>query len=828
MKRLAAISALVLMGPLLRGQDAVSPDAAGVRSAEEAIAAKLPEVAIEKLHAVLRPGATIDEGLRQRAEEDLTQATLESGDMDGVLTRLEYPANDQERVWKAEAFAALGRWPDAERMYAQVATDGPSDLQESAGIGDAEALHALGMMPEALAVLSRIAEHSNSALVRLRLAEMYLETRQLQPAKKLLAAVKPNSPLESKWRLYIEGRIYLAEDQAAPALQDFDELVKDPRGLTEELHAAATVGLTEARAALNGLEAADNEIEDYIYHYPDSAYLEDMFRRLDRIYASEERPSEAELIHWASKDPPRRAALGQYYLGKTLQRQPKEDEKAIRAYTEFVQRYPKHALAFDAWMQLGQLYLKTNKVASAIQAFEGAMRSSNDPRDRAQAEIATGNAHFAQGDFLLATESFHDAAQRGPDYWLQSTYDDALAWLNVPNYDKFLEDYTELSARYPEKEQRRDLLLEKGLLQARSRNAQAATTLESFIRDFPENRRVPEARLAMAELIYVDGDTAMASNLLQAAYESGPSDQSKEQADYLAIFIADAAANRNEDQVIKLGQQFLASYPTSALRAQVRMKLGQVYFRREDFANAQTQFETLAQDNPADPLADQALILAGQSSVSAMSTGGVQHALTLFSQVAKGTGPLKLYARQEQALLEVRQGHPKDAVIIYDDILRSNPDTQLRLAALCGKADCLVATESGTSTATSPAASTNEACEAAIALYDLVVADPEVTTAWRNEALFKKARCLTRQGLPDAALVALYDVLNGGGKIAKPEPEFAWYEKAGFEAASTLENKAQWPGAISVLEKVSQAGGPRSAEAKKHAEQLRLDHFVWD
>jgi len=43
-----------------------------------------------------------------------------------------------------------------------------------------------------------------------------------------------------------------------------------------------------------------------------------------------------------------------------------------------------------------------------------------------------------------------------------------------------------------------------------------------------------------------------------------------------------------------------------------------------------------------------------------------------------------------------------------------------------------------------------------------------------------------------------------------------------------LEARAQWPGAISILEKVAQAGGPRSAEARKRADQLRLEHFVWD
>jgi tetratricopeptide (TPR) repeat protein len=269
------------------------------------------------------------------------------------------------------------------------------------------------------------------------------------------------------------------------------------------------------------------------------------------------------------------------------------------------------------------------------------------------------------------------------------------------------------------------------------------------------------------------------------------------------------------------------------------MKLGQLYFAREDFANAQTQFETLADESPNDPLADKALILAGESAVRGMSTDGIKHALTLFQEVAEGTGPLRLYARQEQALLKAQTGRYDEAVLIYEDILRSNPDTPLRLAALCGKADCLVAGASAPGAAPSPSPAANAAPGAspapanapfttAVHLYDQVAADPDATAPWRDQALYKKGRCLSKQGLNDQALAAYYDVLNPPSGAAGQPPDFFWFEKAGYDAAAMLEAKAQWPGAISILEKVAEAGGPRSAEARKSADQLRLEHFVWN
>ncbi len=118
---------------------------------------------------------------------------------------------------------------------------------------------------------------------------------------------------------------------------------------------------------------------------------------------------------------------------------------------------------------------------------------------------------------------------------------------------------------------------------------------------------------------------------------------------------------------------------------------------------------------------------------------------------------------------------------------------------------------------------------AAIALYDQIAADPEAAPSWRDQALYKKAKCLDREGSADAALAALYDVLDAhAGAAAHQEPDFFWFEKAGNDAAAMLEARAQWKGAISILDKLVQAGGPGAGEAKKRAEQLRLEHFVWD
>jgi tetratricopeptide (TPR) repeat protein len=360
--------ALVLLWALPAHGQSADP---AITAAEQAMAAHLPEVAVEKLN-VLLSGTTLDDTQHARAQDDLTTG--------------------QERFVKAEALAALGQWADALPLYAAAANDataaanGSAGLQQAATLGHAEALHALDRNMEARALLALLASHSSSPLVQLRLAELDVENADLDSARALLNRCKPATPLEGRWFQYVQGRLYLAEQQDAPALESFQDLLNNPSGLTPALHAGATVGLTEARIALNGLEAADNVLEDFIWQHPDSPYLEEMFRRLDHIYGAEESPSDSELQHWSTQPPARRAALAQYYQAHSLQDQDRR-EKAIHAYTEFVQRYPTHPLAFEAWMQLGNLYLDKASIPQAINAFDSAMRFSADDLQRARAAI---------------------------------------------------------------------------------------------------------------------------------------------------------------------------------------------------------------------------------------------------------------------------------------------------------------------------------------------------------------------------------------------------------------------------------------------------------
>lgn len=792
-------------------------DPALLVEARQARAEAIPQVAIQKLRTLLKAG-DLAEDVKRTANYELAAALLASEELEeaeAVVQPLAEAGDPASRLLQAQILAEGGRWEDALPIYQSLSKSAAVD--EAAQLGVVECFQALGRLHHATSALEKFtAAYPANIGARLRLASLWIDQKKAGQAEAILKSVSVQSGTDEKWKRYLEGRILLAQDQAAPAMAIFDELQQSPTDLTESLFFGAMLGSTEARAVLNGFETADNVLERFISRNGESAYLEEAFRRLDEIYEQEDRPSDNELKKWAQKTPPRRAALAQYYLARMYRRVHKTD-KAIATLDSFTQSHPDSALLNSAYLLQADLYLEKGNMNSALRALDEAMRRAKSDEGRAEIELRTALVHYRQGESLLAENSFHRAAQGSEKLKLNATFDAALAALNRRNYESFFKDYRDLSSLAPNSTLRSDLVLEEGFAQARFGDPRAGDTIELFLHHFPKHPRQNEARVALAELALADGDKAGASRYLQVV-NNAPSDaDTAERAAYLAVFVADGETPPNAPKVIELSRKFLHDFPHSTYLPEVQMKLGQTYFSTGDHANAETQFTLLARGNPNSPYTETALFLAGQAATKWLDAGAVDRALRLFDEVVKRDGPLKLYARQQQAIVQTRLGKEDEAVTIYDAILSAQPaaDAELRFAAMCGKGDSL--REMGRKI---PAQ-----YDAAVAVYDSLAKMPDVTPAWRNQALYKKGLALQQLGREPEALTAYYDVLD---KTVAEGREFFWFYKAGFDAAHLFEQEENWKAAIGVYQKMTKIDGPRAAEAKARLSQLRLEKFIWD
>ncbi len=358
--------------------------------------------------------------------------------------------------------------------------------------------------------------------------------------------------------------------------------------------------------------------------------------------------------------------------------------------------------------------------------------------------------------------------------------------------------------------------LEDGLARAANGDKKATQTLREFVRDFPKNPRVSEAWVALAELAFhaVPPRLDDARKNLARAAEAQPTAAAAERADYLMIWIEDLAEG-NDAKVIELAGRFLQRHPDSPFGPDVRMKLAETYYRRQDFPNAQTQFEILAERNPAGGLTEKALFFAAESAMSSMGANSLDRAIVLFDRVVQLNGELKWAARNEQAVIERKLGKPQDALSLYDEVLKGDARPTEKREALCGKGDIFF--EKGGS----------ENYRRAIEAYDQLASENEAPIHWRNQALFKKGVCLEKDGDRAGALATFYQVLENEARPDRRR-ELFWFYKAGFNAARLLEDEAKWESAVAVYQKLASAGGSRSEEAKTRLNRLRLEHFLWE
>ena len=788
-----------------------------LEEARQARAESIPEVAIQKVGAFLA-APDLSPEQRQAGTRELTAALLDAGQIDDALAAIQPLASGGDpdaRLLQARGFAAAGKWADAEPIY-RALSEAPNAPSEAA-MGRAESLQALNRSSEAAQALESFrTAHPEDGGVSLRLANLLMEMGETKRAGAALAAVRKLPPGDEKWRRYLEARLLLSENQPAAALAIFEELRGDPSQASEALLFGAVLGSSAAHAALNGSDAADSVLQRFIRDDPDSRFLEAAFRQLDVIYAQQKHPSEAELKKWVQKPPPRRAALALYYLARAQVRARKLD-RAAATLDQFAQNYPDNPLNAAVNLMRTDLFLQRGDLAGAVSALDAAMRHAGSDAQRAEIEMRTGLVQDRQDEALLAHDSFWRAAKWPGRLRMDATYDAALEALRMKNYERFFADFRALGSAFHDTPLLSDLELEEGLAQARAGDARATDTLDLFLRHYPKHPRQSEARLALADLAFFSGDSAGATRLLKVANETAPSPATAESAAYLAIFLADKKTPRADEQVIALGDRFLQEHPNSPHAPEVRMKLGQVHFRNNHFPNAETEFTLLAQENPGGAYAEPALFLAGRSAMKTLNPGSIDRALTLFDQVVKRGGPLKLYALQQQASIKHSLGNESETITIYDNILAAQapPEPELRFASLCGKGDSLIILGRG-----DPAQ-----LEAAIAVFDQLAAQPDVTPEWRNQALYKKGKALEQLSRRSEAITAYYDVLDKSGNDGR---EFFWYYKAGFDAATLFTQQNQWKSAIGIYEKIGRLEGPRAAEARALAKKIRLERFIWD
>jgi len=712
--------------------------------------------------------------------------------------------------------ARSDREAEALSLYRQVAADSHSTFRTDAQFGAAEMLRALGRIDEALQNFSKLFRDSKWGVrAQLRAAELYLDKSDGLNARRLLEELQPATTPEKRERHFLRGRLEGVLNRPDHAITIFQSLLKNPEGTSHQTLTAALFALADAHLELKTPETGDDALENFIEHRPGDVDLARVFAKLDELYRAERKPSRAELERWTRDPAQPRRAFAQWYLARFDLRLGRRD-RALEYFSALRRTHPQLPALAPAFLEVAKLKLDDRDYHEALAMLNEARALRPEPAVLDRVNLLAGEIRYRAKQFDSAIADFERIGQSNSPLASAAIFNAALGWLQKGDEVKFLANAEEFGKKTRDEKSALNLRLEASLMEAGKGESRAADSLRAFLREFPDSERAAEAWEALAELAFHANPPRVeeARKDLGRVTESKPTALAQERAEYLLIWLEDTTPG-NDAKVIALAKKFIQEHESSDLVGSMRLKLGEIYYRTEDFANAETQFELLFEQSPNGPFTERALFFAGEAAMASMAAQSLDRAIELFDRVVRLNGELKWAARNEQAVIERKLGKPQDALALYEEVLNGTARPTEKREALCGKGDVFFEL----------ASSDPQNYQRAIDAYDKLAADRDVSAHWRNQALFKKGLCLEKKADRGGALASFYTVLDEGMRPERPH-EFFWFYKAGFNAGQLLEADAKWESAAAVYEKLVAAGGTRSDEAKQRLDRLRLEHFL--
>lgn len=776
---------------LLTGSLALAADSAlelaRISLAKGWTSAVLFELSPEKIAALPNEAQTEARLLRARAQ-------LESGHPVEARMTLQ----DERVASDPRTQSVLGDCYFAERNFAaaQVAY---ATAGSEAALGEARSWRALGQETPAVKLLSAIPlESPNGREAALELASIWLEKQNDGALRKWIPQMAGAFPSNDPRLEYLRGVLDLRQGELDSAREFLSEAAKDDG----ETGALAVIALSQVEVASGDPAGAEDVLEDYLRRTQGSRLSLRVLENLDALYERRGTSLSSDLRTVVEdRSNPIRARMALYFLARNEVRLGRLDS-AKRAYEKFLAEPTGVDLQERAAEEYANLLIQDREFEKAVMVLQTPAISSTG---RIRLKIA--EAWARQGNYAAAEKEFLEQVN-DPELGEDAAVNAAVCALLAGQPAAENAGLKLLQEKFPKSPQISRIKLWQARDAARQRQISAPDQLEKLAR-----AGNAEAALNLAEWRLIEANYAESAKELARANELGADG---ERAAYLAVFLADVGAKDESERALLMAEDFIKRYSQSSYLPEVEFKRAEILYRSGDYVAARAAFSKLAMEYPASPLAGRSWLQAGQAGLKLMTKPALEQAREDLEEAAKSDPSLAPEARFQRALAENSLGLPKDAVTLYDNVIETQKDPELKYAALMEKGDTLYFLGKS-----DPAA-----YRSAIESWSLIATDPAASARWANQAYYKIG-LLASTALNDqsAALKSFYAVLT---RPQESDEEFFWYFKSGFQAAQILEKQKAWKEAIAIYNDLAKLAGPRAEEAKSRANQLRLKYLIWD
>ncbi|GIV62373.1 MAG: hypothetical protein KatS3mg044_1239 [Rhodothermaceae bacterium] len=272
----------------------------------------------------------------------------------------------------ADAYYALKRYPEAIRIYNQVAEEGEDYALYQIG----QALSNAGDAFEAITTFRRLlVEYPESPYreeAQYNIAYLYFLNqdydRAIEEYQHLIEAY-PQDPLTPKAQ-YSIGDAYFNAGRLEEAIDAYRQVLL--RYPNSPFAADAAAGIQYALVALNDEARAEEIIQAFIDEHPDSPVVDELKFRLAEAKFQSGKLEEARLAFLQFIRTTSNEALlpeAYFYLGSIFADRGDTSE-AENYFRQLLERYPESRRRIDAARRLGELYLAQERFQEALRAYE--------------------------------------------------------------------------------------------------------------------------------------------------------------------------------------------------------------------------------------------------------------------------------------------------------------------------------------------------------------------------------------------------------------------------------------------------------------------------
>lgn len=724
--------------------------------------------------------------------------------------------------WRGLAYVKLGRLTDAQPLLVQCAMNQEHPAREEALLTLASSLNQLGEVDRAGEILAeeinRSAIKPLSPRPRLALVELHLEQGKNQAALTTLSGfAKPLSPLFQASVNLLKARALIALKRYAQAQVPLREIITQQQLIPTSVLNSASLLLADASIATGTSDDAIVILTGIIENAPAGGNVLPAFDRIADTGFFKTPSGMSMLDKWQKSPKAETKRPAVFFSVAANNNDDVTRAQGLLKLTEL--KNGNDPVGVRASLLLSEILIENSDKKGALAVLTELKELTDNDSVLARIDFVEAKAKYATGEFEAAADRFAKISEDATT--VVASYNAAISSLRAGN-DK---NYIARVALLPEvtgQFSRGELQLERALYKCSSRDPDAGKALSDFLSNHPKHPRIAEAYLATTSINILAWPlkTKSAREALQMARSLELSEISRERADYLAFWIEESAGEN--DRAIEYAEHFISKWPKSADSPSIRMRQAEIQFRASDYLDAMSNFEKLSLDYPDSELSDKAIFFAGRAAMLTLTEEGAQRALTLWQKLTEIKSPLAPLARHHQAQMKLSQGKQKEALSILDAALVDEPDTALKSLILILKGRALY--ELGGKNPLQ----LNEA----INIFAQALSLTEISTAARNETLFRKAKTHELLGEDDETLTCLHEILKSRSNPLKDDAsiEFKWYYRAGFEGIRIKENAGGQQdiiAAIAIADRLARTPGPRAEEARKTGQRLRLEHFIW-